>query len=109
MIDKSSLFKSQGSLYLEFIPKDGLFHKMLLLSLMGFLTDLANESGSDIDNGNEISLKQLLMNLATSGNQKHVKLASDLLDLDLIQDNLGLDDSNEQELTLDNNVKSDNL
>ena len=29
--------KSQGSLYLEFIPKDGLFHKMLLLSLMGFL------------------------------------------------------------------------
>ena len=71
--------------------------------------DLANESGSDIDNGNEISLKQLLMNLATSGNQKHVKLASDLLELDLIQDNLGLDDSNEQELTLDNNVKSDNL
>ena len=38
MIDKSSLLKSLGSLYLEFIPKDGLFHKMLLLSLMGFLT-----------------------------------------------------------------------
>ena len=29
MIDKSSLLKSQESLYLEFIPKDGLFHKML--------------------------------------------------------------------------------
>ena len=29
MIDKSSLLKSQGSLYLEFIPEDGLFHKML--------------------------------------------------------------------------------
>ena len=72
-------------------------------------TDLANESGSD--NGNEISLEQLLMNLATSGNQKHVQLASDLLELDLIQDNLGLNGSNknEQELTLDNNVKSDNL
>ena len=72
-------------------------------------TDLAIESGSD--NGNEISLQQLLMNLATSGNQKHVKLASDLLELDLIQDNLGLNDSNknEQELTLDNNVKSNNL
>ena len=72
-------------------------------------TDLANESGSD--NGNEISLEQLLMNLATSGNQKHVELASDLLELDLIQDNLGLNGSNknEQELTLDNNVKSDNL
>ena len=42
MIDKSSLLKSQGSLYLEFIPKDGLFHKMLLLSLMGFLTGLCN-------------------------------------------------------------------
>ena len=69
-------------------------------------TDLANESGSD--NGNEISLQQLLLNLATSGNQKHVKLASDLLELDLIQDNLG-SDKNEQELTLENNVKSGNL
>ena len=51
------------------------------------------------------------MNLATSGNQKHVQLASGLLELDLIQDNLGLNGSNknEQELTLDNNVKSDNL
>ena len=42
MIDKSSLLKSQGSLYLEFIPKDGLLHKMLLLSLMGFLTGWCN-------------------------------------------------------------------
>ena len=67
-------------------------------------TDLANESGSE--NGNEISLQQLLMNLVTSGNQKHVKLALDLLKLDLIQDNLGKD---EQELTIENNVKSDNL
>ena len=38
MIDKSSLLKIQNSLYLEFIPKDGLFHKMLLMSLTGFLT-----------------------------------------------------------------------
>ena len=30
MIDKSSLLKSQGSLYLEFIPKDGLFHKTII-------------------------------------------------------------------------------
>ena len=68
-------------------------------------TDLAS------DNGNEICLKQLLMNLATSGNQKHVQLASDLLELDLIQDNLGLNGSNknEQELTLDTYVKSDIL
>ena len=51
------------------------------------------------------------MNLATSGNQKYVQLASDFLELDLIQDNLALNGSNknEQELTLDNNVKSDNL
>ena len=42
MIDKSSLLKSQGSLYLEFIPKDGLLHNMLLLSLMGFLTGWCN-------------------------------------------------------------------
>ena len=42
MIDKSSLLKSQGSLYLEFNPKDGLFHKILLLSLMGFLTGWCN-------------------------------------------------------------------
>ena len=53
-------------------------------------TDLANKSGSD--NGtlskrindineipeNEIPLEQLLMNLANSGNEKHVKLASEL-------------------------------
>ena len=87
-------------------------------------TDLmANESGSDSGTmskrikdineipENEITLDQLLMNLATSGNQKHVQLASDLLELNLIQDNLGLNgsDKNERELTLDSNVKSDNL
>ena len=54
-------------------------------------------------------MDQLFMNLATSGNQKHVQLASDLLELNLIQENLGLNDKNEQELTLDSNVKSDNL
>ena len=42
MIDKSSLLKSQVSLYLEFIPKDGLFPKMLLLSPMGFSTGWCN-------------------------------------------------------------------
>ena len=73
--------------------------------------DLANKSGSD--NGNETNLAQLLMNLVTSGNEKHVKLASDILDLDLIKgnasDNLGLNDSgnNEQELTIDNNSETD--
>ena len=37
MIDKSSLFKSQGSQYINlFIPKDGLFHKMLLNSNFKF-------------------------------------------------------------------------
>ena len=60
-------------------------------------TDLANESGSD--NGtlskrindineipeNEITLEQLLMNLANSGNEKHVKLASDLLNLNFVR------------------------
>ena len=50
MIDKSSLLKSQGSLYLEFIPKDGLFHKMLLLSLMGFLTGWCNLGDIHINN-----------------------------------------------------------
>ena len=75
--------------------------------------DLANESGSD--NGNKTTLAQLLMNLVTSGNEKHVKLASDLLDLDLIKgnvsDNLDLNDSDkneqEQELTIDNNYETD--
>ena len=56
---------------------------------------MANGSGSD--NGNEISLEQLLINLANSGNAKHVKLASDLLDLNFVQenisDNLGLNGS----------------
>ena len=76
-------------------------------------TDLANKSGSD--NGtlskrindineipeNEITLEQLLMNLANSGNEKHVKLASDLLDSNLIQgnvsENLGLNGSDKNE------------
>ena len=53
------------------------------------------------------------MNLVNSGNEKHVKLASDLLDLDLIKGNvsanLDLNDSdkNEQELTIDNNSETD--
>ena len=57
MIDESSLLKSQGSLYLEFIPKDGLFHKMLLLSLMGFLTGWCNlilSQGTEENNSNAI-------------------------------------------------------
>ena len=58
-------------------------------------TDLANESGSE--NGNEISLQQLLLNLVNSGKDKHVKLASDILDLNLVQesisDNIGLNGS----------------
>ena len=58
-------------------------------------TDLANETGSE--NGNEISLQQLLLNLVNSGKDKHVKLASDLLDLNLVQesisDNIGLNGS----------------
>ena len=53
--------------------------------------DLANESGSD--NRNEITLEQLLMNLANSGNEKHVKLASELLDLNLVQETIGLNGS----------------
>ena len=47
MIDKSSLLKSQGSLYLEFIPTDGPFAKTLLLSLMGFLTAWCNLVDTD--------------------------------------------------------------
>ena len=62
---------------------------------------------------NKITLVQLLLNLSNSGNEKHAKLSSDLMDLNLIQgndsDNLGLNDSdkNEQELTLDNNTETD--
>ena len=44
---------------------------------------------------NEITLDQLLFNLANSGNDKHVKLASDLIELNMTQnndyDNLGSD------------------
>ena len=42
MIDKSYFLKNQGSLYLEFILKDGLFHKMLLLLHMGFQLKLVD-------------------------------------------------------------------
>ena len=37
---------------------------------------------------NKITLEQFLSNLANSGNEKHVKLASDLLDLNMIQENV---------------------
>ena len=60
MIDKSSLLKSQGSLYLEFIPKDGLFHKMLLLLLMGFLTGRCNlfyKGSLSAKNGRELHIE----------------------------------------------------
>ena len=82
---------------------------------------MANESGSD--NGtltkrnkaknenseNETTLAQLLLNLVNSGNEKHVKLASDLLDLDLTKGNVSdiNSDKNEQELTIDNNSETD--
>ena len=67
--------------------------------------DLANESGSDNGNG---TLAQLLINLVTSGNEKHVKLASDLMDLDLIKGNVSDNsDKNEQELTIDDNSETD--
>ena len=36
MIDKSNLLKSHGSLYLEFIHKDWLFHKMFYCHLWDF-------------------------------------------------------------------------
>ena len=61
MIDKSSLLKSQGSLYLEFIPKDGLFHKMLLLSLKGFLTGWCNLLCKQED-GEQVILRQYSYN-----------------------------------------------
>ena len=59
MIDKNSLLKSQGSLYLEFIPKDGRLHKMLLLSLIAFkLVDVP------------------LMQISTEGQQIRIKLSN---------------------------------
>ena len=42
LLNDNSLLKSPGSVYMDFIPTDGLFHKMLLLSLMGFLTGWCN-------------------------------------------------------------------
>ena len=81
---------------------------------------MANESGSD--NGtltkrnkaknenseDKTTLAQLLLNLVNSGNEKHVKLASDLMDLDLIKGNVSDNsDENEQELTIDNNSEID--
>ena len=76
---------------------------------------LANGTGNGYDNGtltdrikvineipeNRISLDQLLLNLATSGNEKHTKLALDLIDLNLIN-------GNEYE-KLANNVEPDTL
>ena len=78
---------------------------------------MASESGSENGTKNEtpenkITLVQLLLNLANSGNEKHAKLASDLMDLNLmkgnVSDNLGLNDydKNKQELTIDNNTET---
>ena len=50
---------------------------------------------------NRISLDQLLLNLANSGNEKHAKRALDLIDLNLVK-------GNESE-KLDKNVESDIL
>ena len=75
-------------------------------------TDLANGTGNGYDNGtvndkikaineipeNRISLEQLLLNLANSGNDRHAKLVLDLIDLNLAK-------GNEPE-KLDNNVES---
>ena len=76
---------------------------------------MANGTGNGYDNGtltdkikeineipeNMISLDQLLLNLANSGNEKHAKLALDLIDLNLIK-------GNESE-KLNKNVESDIL
>ena len=75
-------------------------------------TDLANGTGNGYGNGtvndkikaineipeNRISLEQLLLNLANSGNDRHAKLVLDLIDLNLAK-------GNEPE-KLDNNVES---
>ena len=86
---------------------------------------LVNKKIMEINNipENKITLEQFLSNLANSGNEKHVKLASDLLDLDMIQENvsnnLGPDcfdkisasgnnkQSNDQELGNDNENNSE--
>ena len=77
---------------------------------------MANESGSD--NGKEIS--NYLLIWQTQAKEKHVKLASDLLDLNFVQenisDNLGLNGSDkvlaneneniEQGISIDNTTES---
>ena len=56
----------------------------------------------------ETNLVQLLLNLVNSGNEKHMKLASDIMDLDLIKGNVSDNsDKNEQELAMDNNSEND--
>ena len=42
MIDKSSFLKSQGSLYLEFIPKDGLLQINVVIVAYGMLIGWCN-------------------------------------------------------------------
>ena len=62
---------------------------------------MANGTGNGYDNGtltdkimdineipeNRLSLDQLLLNLVNSGDEKHAKLALDLIDLNLIKGN----------------------
>ena len=69
----------------------------------GILTKAKNEKSEK-----ETNLVQLLLNLVNSGNEKHMKLASDIMDLDLIKGNVSDNsDKNEQELAMDNNSEND--
>ena len=69
----------------------------------GILTKAKNEKSEK-----ETNLVQLLLNLVNSGNEKHMKLASDIMDLDLIKGNVSENsDKNEQELAMDNNSEND--
>ena len=69
----------------------------------GILTKAKNEKLEK-----ETNLVQLLLNLVNSGNEKHMKLASDIMDLDLIKGNVSdYSDKNEQEVAMDNNSEND--
>ena len=78
-----------------------------------------------LENNTCITLDQLFLNLVNSGNKKHAKLVSDLIDLNLIQrnfsENLGSDcfdkisvsanvhQNTEQGITLDSNIEMEIL
>ena len=92
---------------IDIINMDGSNENDLMENEFGSDNGILNKAKNE-KSEKETNLVQLLLNLVNSGNEKHMKLASDIMDLDLIKGNVSENsDKNEQELAMDNNSEND--